>query len=345
MVVAGSCLFAPPAAAGCKGRDLFPELREREAEAFERIEQTAQAAPFRLGRLLKISKGAAPPSYLFGTLHLADPRVTAIPEAVRDLVTKASVVAVESKEVTSPDTASADETRASQMAAIAKPGTNAESLLDAKTFATLEALAKVRGLPKNAARTFKPTVLALLLDQPPCAMKAGKNGAYLDALIAKSARTAGIRLVGIETLSEQLMALDGLDDADERDLLLSVIRQADRGTDLIETQILRYHEQDLGALVAWLSSPEPLPGVEGARTPPAFLERLLDRRSLRMKERILPLLEEGNAFIAVGAAHLPGGNGIAAQLAKDGFTVERVEDIDHPSDDMKRPTRGADGPK
>jgi uncharacterized protein len=53
-------------------------------------------------------------------------------------------------------------------------------------------------------------------------------------------------------------------------------------------------------------------------------KRLLDDRNRRMVERMLPRFDEGGAFIAVGAAHLPGANGVLALLEQRGYTVTRI---------------------
>jgi uncharacterized protein YbaP (TraB family) len=44
-----------------------------------------------------------------------------------------------------------------------------------------------------------------------------------------------------------------------------------------------------------------------------------------MRDRALPLLKRGGAFIAVGAAHLPGKEGLLSLFEKDGYEVETVE--------------------
>jgi uncharacterized protein YbaP (TraB family) len=50
----------------------------------------------------------------------------------------------------------------------------------------------------------------------------------------------------------------------------------------------------------------------------------LDERNLAMRDRALPLIEQGNAFIAVGAAHLAGDQGMVELLRKAGYEVTPV---------------------
>ena len=55
-----------------------------------------------------------------------------------------------------------------------------------------------------------------------------------------------------------------------------------------------------------------------------LVRELLDERNARMVERMAPRLTEGDAFIAVGALHLPGERGILNLLAERGYRIFRV---------------------
>jgi uncharacterized protein YbaP (TraB family) len=201
----------------------------------------------------------------------------------------------------------------------------ATQLLSIQELALLEGLAVRRGLTRALARKLKPAVLALILDLPPCAAEPSAEPTYPDALVLSAARTSSIRVVGLETLAEQIESLDGLPPDVQRKLLLAVIRQADRAEDIATTSLARYKEGNTGLLLSWMRSPDPLPGVESADTPSAFLDRLVDDRNRRMRDRLLPLLARGRAFVAVGAAHIPGHNGLANLFQQAGYHVEVVE--------------------
>jgi uncharacterized protein YbaP (TraB family) len=56
----------------------------------------------------------------------------------------------------------------------------------------------------------------------------------------------------------------------------------------------------------------------------SVMDRLLTRRNARMATRLGPILKDGGAFIAVGAAHLPGESGLLNLLEKAGYRVTPV---------------------
>ena len=55
-----------------------------------------------------------------------------------------------------------------------------------------------------------------------------------------------------------------------------------------------------------------------------FQRRLVDDRNQHMVERMQPYLQQGKAFVAVGALHLPGKTGLLERLQQQGYTVSRV---------------------
>ncbi len=270
-----------------------------------------------------MSREGVAPSHLFGTLHLSDPRVVGFPAAALAALDGARRLAVEIDEA--PRSLRARRALAVAPALAAQPGRAAADLLDAEEAAGLRALIAARGLPPSAA-SLKPAVLALVLDLPPCAKTSGEGrAAHAERVLARRARERGIAVVGLETLEEQIGTFADLPAPAERDLLRAVLRQAPLAEDSVETTIARYVARDGGGLLAWMRAGEPLPGEPGARLPAAFLDRLIDRRNRRLRERARPLLDQGGAFIAVGTAHLPGEAGLVSLLAQDGYAVVRVE--------------------
>jgi len=325
-IVLVCCLAASRGlAAECQGHDLFPALRSEAPAAYAAIEAAASAMPFRHGKLFRLSRAGTEPSYVFATLHLSDPRITGFSPRLRAALTGSTIVALETIEIGAVLRGAIMNNRAWRRATVARENQKANRLLDKADFAQLEALAARKGVAQSAVHKFKPSVLALMLDLPSCAM--GPPGAkpYVDELVADIARQNKIEPRGLEPIIEQLEVLDGLPRETTRDLLIAILRQADRGEDVIETTVARYAEGDIGGSLAWLRAAEPIPAVAQAQIPPAFLDRLITVRNHRMRARALPLLKRGGAFIAVGAAHLPGKEGLLSLFQKDGYEVGTIE--------------------
>ena len=55
-----------------------------------------------------------------------------------------------------------------------------------------------------------------------------------------------------------------------------------------------------------------------------LMHQLIDQRNARMVTRMEPFLKRGQAFIAIGALHLPGEVGVLNLLAKQGYRVSVV---------------------
>lgn len=312
--------------AACQGEDLFQQLEIKAPAIREAIAAKGQALPFAQGKLFRLTNAQGAQSYIFGTLHLTDPRATSLSPKLRSLLAQARLVALETIEDGASLRSAIGKDRAKQRAALlAPPAKRADRLLGPADFSSLEKLLTQRDLNIRDAKKLKATVLALFLDLPVCAIAKKGSPPYADEAIARLARARGIRVVGLETLTEQITILDGMTLENERDLLRAILRQDAHSEDIVETTIARYEAGDLGIMLAWMRSAEPMAEDGLANVPQAFWDRLIIARNRRMRERALPLLEKGNVFIAVGAAHLPGEDGLLRLLEARGFRVERIE--------------------
>ncbi len=54
------------------------------------------------------------------------------------------------------------------------------------------------------------------------------------------------------------------------------------------------------------------------------MKRLLTDRNYIMADRMQSILQKGNAFIAIGAMHLPGEEGVLSLLNKQGYKIHSV---------------------
>jgi hypothetical protein len=55
-----------------------------------------------------------------------------------------------------------------------------------------------------------------------------------------------------------------------------------------------------------------------------FTQTAIVDRNLRMAERLEPILEQGGVFVAVGALHLPGPDGLFELLRAQGYRISAL---------------------
>ena len=162
---------------------------------------------------------------------------------------------------------------------------------------------------------------------PPCELDRKQAGAsFLDLKLAQDAERGGKELVGLETVLEQLDAMASLPMSFHVQGLVESIALGDRINDVIETMIQLYVTGETGAIWPMLRSvsPEMETDEELAAGYADFEKTMVHVRNKTMLDRALPLLDKGDAFIAVGALHLPGEQGLAHLIDEAGYTVTPV---------------------
>jgi uncharacterized protein YbaP (TraB family) len=128
--------------------------------------------------------------------------------------------------------------------------------------------------------------------------------------------SAGKTADALESYAQQFDRFDSLSQADQRELLASTARDAQR--DDADARIEAWLTGDLAAIEQQMT--------EGFLSRPALRKALLTDRNELFASRIALRLEEGaKPFVAVGTAHLLGPDGLPALLSSRGYTVTRVQ--------------------
>ena len=141
---------------------------------------------------------------------------------------------------------------------------------------------------------------------------------------AEEAKAAGKRLAGLETVADQLRAMASLPMDFHIQGLVETLKLGDRMDDVVETMIVLYENEETGMFWPLFDAVLPQSGEDEASYA-AFEEAMITSRNRTMVANAAPFLEEGNAFIAVGALHLPGPEGVIELLRKEGYAVSAVE--------------------
>ncbi len=280
----------------------------RENDRQVTLQHNAVRPQFTHGLLWRISGAGDKPSYLFGTMHVDDPRVTQLPDVVANAFEQSDSLTLEAK----LDLAS--------LAAVATKmilddGRSLSDILGADLFAATRALLQQRGIPGPVALKFKPWAVSVLLSAPKA-----QSGMFLDRVLHEKARLQDKPIHGLETLEEQVAVFDELSMADQVSLVAESVAQYEQLQNLIEEITQAYLQRDLAALIAVTDRYLDQNGGLANR----IKKRLIFQRNINMVDRIYPRLREGNAFVAVGALHLPGANGMLALLRNKGLGIEVV---------------------
>jgi len=265
-------------------------------------------AQYERGLLWRVEGKGAAPSHVFGTIHLADPRVTKLPPAVEREFDRARSVALE---------LTLDSSNILLLAnrMLYTDGRDLESVAGAELFGKAAAITAGLGLPEQILRAFKPWAVALVLSAPP-----QDPANVLDFVLAQRAQAKGKPVRELEGMEEQIGVLEGLPEADQVALLRQAVENRGRMQDWIGRLVDAYLARDLAAMQR--ISEESSGG--DARVNEVYTERLLGQRNERMVERMEPWLAEGGAFVAMGALHLYGERGVLALLQGRGYRVTRV---------------------
>ncbi len=310
--------------AACGGKNLIAEMQTANPAQFAALEKEAAAVPNGKGTFWKIEKAGVAPSYLLGTMHVTDPRVLAMPKGADAAYATAKTVIVESDEIV-------DERKAAA-AIMMQPGltmfTDGKSIKDFLKPEETEKLAvglKERGIPLTLVAKMKPWMIASFVALPACEMSRKAAGAsFLDKKLAEDALKQGKTLKGLETLVEQLKAMDALPVQFHLDALIETLALGDTVADVMETTTELYLREDIGMILPLMKAVSEEKSADSDAGYADFEQRIITDRNKTMATRAKPILDGGNVFMAVGALHLPGTEGVIELLRKDGFTVTAV---------------------
>ncbi|RUW28273.1 polysaccharide biosynthesis protein GumN [Mesorhizobium sp. M4B.F.Ca.ET.215.01.1.1] len=308
----------------CGGTDMLSALRKDNPTVYSKIEAEAAATPNGKGLLWKLEKPGEKPSFLFGTMHMTDPRVTTLPPAAQKAFDAADTVVIETTEVLDQQ---------KMMAALLKEpdlmmftdSTTLSSLLSPDDAAAMNKALDARGIPPATVAKMKPWLLSAMVALPACELARKAGGApVLDVKLAEDAKASGKSVEGLETVADQLHAMASLPLAFHMKGLVDTLKLGDKVNDVNETMIVLYQSGETGMF--WPLFRVVLPGDEDDPAGyAAFEETMITSRNKVMADHAGPLLARGNAFMAVGAMHLPGPQGLVEDLRKAGYTVTAVD--------------------
>lgn len=288
--------------------DLQSKLTNADCRVIEETtSESSSASTFSNAVLWKVSKESKQPSYVFGTIHVSDPRITNLPEPVKSALNSSDIFVMEA--LPTPE----EKLALSQMMFYAD-GTMLIDYLDDELFQSIAKVLSSYQLSREAAAIMKPWAAFLIMNYPV------DNTLPLDLKLLEIATSQGLRTMGLETLSEQGAIFSEMALNKQFRLLLDTVCNYELVAQGIEEMKELYLQRDLNGL---LNASTQHPHADE----PLYKEvnkKLLTDRNKIMIDRMQSVLQEGSAFIAIGALHLPGDDGVIAGLSQQGYKITAI---------------------
>lgn len=244
-------------------------------------------------------------SYLFGTIHTDDNRVTDFSAPILAALKQVDLFVMETQPNSNPANF------------MLKTGSLKDMLTEAE-LDKVRTLADFHVMHMEQALRMKPWLLAVVFSQ------AKPQTPYAqDNLLMRGAEDFGKPVQGLETSQEHFGVIDNFSLEDQLVMLRAALSmtEAQKEKDF-ERLIAIYLTEDSDALLTLDAD------LTGAGLPKALWQRLraklLDERNALMAKRSIELAKQQSVFVAVGAAHLAGDDGLIAEFKKAGFTLKRL---------------------
>ena len=244
-------------------------------------------------------------AWLFGTIHALPDGVEWRTPAFEQAFAASGVLMVEIGDL--DNSSAATEAFAEFSTTDGLPALSERVPLDDRP-ALLDAMRKA-GMENADFRDTETWAAALILGN---AVRESETGNGVDRALLDG----GKPVQALETFAAQFARFDRLAEPEQRQLLVNTAREAQRGS--TEARVTAWLTGDLSALEGLVDSE-----LSGA---PALRAALLSERNAYFAARIVETMERGKApFVAVGAGHMVGSDGLPTLLAARGYAVKRVQ--------------------
>jgi uncharacterized protein YbaP (TraB family) len=266
------------------------------------------------GVLWQIARDGKPVAHVFGTIHLADPEIVNLPAPVATAFQAATSLAVEA-------VLDGAESQVLAQAMALPPDRNLQDLVPADVFEKAALAAQPYGLQPVQLNRLKPWALAMLITATPDEiMRRASGQPALDVLLTEQARAAGKPVKGLEMVAEQISVFDTLPPDEQAAFLAAAAVDIPQKQTLMAAMKDAYLRRDIEGVRNAANAGT----TESDRAAAEKLERgLIDERNKRMAQRMQSGFD-GGLFVAIGALHLPGEDGVLALLERAGYTVKRL---------------------
>ena len=258
------------------------------------------------GLLWKLEAPSGKVSYLLGTIHTDDPRVTEFSPKITEAFAQTDVFMLETLPPRNPSI-------------FMMPQGSVAELLTEKEFDQVRALADFHSMHIEAAMRMKPWLLAVIFDLPK-----PKAVYSMDELLMAKAEEQLKTIKGLEQTQEHFSVLDSVSINDQMVMLRAVLKRSQRDKERDFEKLLKTYQSGDLKKIGELDDK-----VTGGMLPKALWEsmrvKLIDERNVGMADGLIAQANDNAVFAAVGASHLAGEGGILNRLRAVGFVLTPVK--------------------
>ena len=258
------------------------------------------------GLFWKLESPKGKTSYLFGTMHTDDNRVADMTPNMLEAMKSVDTFMME-----------AEPTQDSSI--FMMKDASLPSLLTQAEFDQVRDLAEFHAMHLGAAMQMKPWLLAVIFDLP----KPQTEFAQDNLLMTKS-EDFGKEIKGLESSIEHFSIMDAFSIDEQMVMLRAVLKRTPAQKEADFERLMNAYLQGDSDKISALDEQ-----ITGGMLPKELWAKmrksLLDDRNVVMAQRAIAAANDKSIFVAVGASHLAGDNGLIAAFKKAGYKLTAIK--------------------
>ncbi|MEZ4883433.1 MAG: TraB/GumN family protein [Chitinophagales bacterium] len=278
-------------------------------------------------------------SYLYGTMHSQDKRVHDLGRLAVPYIEASDAVALE----LIIDSTDLFRMMTSMFGGMMMKDTTLQDLYEREDYQVVKKfIADKMGMFAFLLKVDKMKPLFISLFAEEIATLESPNGHEMDMALDQFFQAVGAekhkKLIGVETFEEQMGAFNRIPLQEQAVMLLDMAQLEQLGTGeavqdtSVQTLMYYYLAQDLEGLMEWYDR-------EQNYSDSSFDAVILLERNYRMADRMDKIVQSQATFIAVGALHLPGEDGLIQLLTNKGYELSPVVMITQGVEGMSKMTQ------
>jgi uncharacterized protein YbaP (TraB family) len=261
-------------------------------------------------------RGAGNRIDILGSIHFLRPGRDSLPPGVLAAYERADVLLME-LDLDDLDPVAAQS--AMQRLGVDPQGRTLDVLLGDNAYQVAAARARELGIDLAALRALEPWLAAITITRLQLVQLGFDASAGVEQQLVALARRDGKEIRGLETLEEQLGAMDGLTPAAQRAFLLQTLEEAGEMKGRVDEIVSAWRAGDTAAM-----EKEFLDGLEDQ---PDLYRRIVVERNRNWARTLGPLTRERRDYlVVVGTLHLVGRDSLIGMLERAGHAPVQLRD-------------------